>query len=494
MRTLVLIMISVLALILPVQSKTIRAYYTHAEFNSPEEGPYIEAYLSIDGRSIIYAQEAENVFMAKVEVTVTLSLNNEIKAFKKYEIKSRGIADTSKVDFDLFDQQRFPLPSGKYEMEISIKDVNSPAEALKASDVWELPGFTGIEFSGIEAVLHHEKADQDNEMTKSGMLLIPHQDNFFASNDSVLNYYTELYFDEKSLPATGSLVVMTGIYARGSQEPYAGLARYIKVTAGRVIPLMASFDLSKLATGNYLLVLQAKDRTNATLATASYAFARHNPSIKFDEHNLADINFENTFVDAMGQEELIANIKSLDPIADPLEKSFIKSLKSGSKNENTLKEFMYSFWQKRSISNPSEAWSKYYNQVVAVEKEFGNQSWHGYETDRGRVYLAYGPPDQRIMNVMNDANYPYETWQYYKLHDQSNVRFVFYSRGASVNMYTLVHSTLIGEVSDPLWQEAISQGWHDLRSKDWDSKLNDNYPLKTGTFHDRSDIDFDFLR
>ena len=75
----------------------------------------------------------------------------------------------------------------------------------------------------------------------------------------------------------------------------------------------------------------------------------------------------------------------------------------------------------------------------------------GYETDRGRVYLQYGAPDQRSKVESSPNTYPYEVWQYYKLKDQSNRKFLFYNQDLVTNNYTLLHSDAKGELYDAGW-------------------------------------------
>ena len=76
----------------------------------------------------------------------------------------------------------------------------------------------------------------------------------------------------------------------------------------------------------------------------------------------------------------------------------------------------------------------------------------GYLTDRGRVYLQYGAPND-VKSVPSDpVTLPYEIWDYYYLNNQSNVKFVFYDPVLTGNDYELLHSNLYGEVQNPNWR------------------------------------------
>ena len=71
---------------------------------------------------------------------------------------------------------------------------------------------------------------------------------------------------------------------------------------------------------------------------------------------------------------------------------------------------------------------------------------YGFETDRGRVYLQYGPPNS-IQRSADGGNLgvPYEVWDYYDLGTQKNVQFTFTPRDRSSNDYEITATNKIGE-------------------------------------------------
>jgi GWxTD domain-containing protein len=121
-----------------------------------------------------------------------------------------------------------------------------------------------------------------------------------------------------------------------------------------------------------------------------------------------------------------------------------------------MKGFYYNFWLNRN-PNVNIAFMQYEEELKKANDIFGTPTRYGFDTDRGRVYLQYGPPNT-IQDVPNDADaLPYQVWNYYDLPTQKNVVFVFYTRDRSTNNYELIHSTARGERNDPKWA-AIIQG------------------------------------
>ena len=100
----------------------LKAYFTFCTFSSPEDGPYIETYLSVIGGSAIYSKTDHNTFQGKIEVTLVFKQGDVIKSYKKYNLLSPEIKDSLTERVNFMDQQRIPLPNGNYEFEVSIKD------------------------------------------------------------------------------------------------------------------------------------------------------------------------------------------------------------------------------------------------------------------------------------------------------------------------------------------------------------------------------------
>jgi hypothetical protein len=95
--------------------------------------------------------------------------------------------------------------------------------------------------------------------------------------------------------------------------------------------------------------------------------------------------------------------------------------------------------------------------VTQVNQVYQTRIYLGCETDRGRIYLKYGKPDVISENRHEPSAYPYEIWQYYKIENQSNRKFVFYNPDLVTNDYILLHSNLTGEVSDPQWELKLNK-------------------------------------
>ena len=130
-----------------------------------------------------------------------------------------------------------------------------------------------------------------------------------------------------------------------------------------------------------------------------------------------------------------------------------------------MKKFVIDFWQRRAAdtANPLKLWAAYYKEVQQAMILFKCGKQPGYYTDRGRVYLQYGPPNQRSQQNADLNTWPYEIWQYYRLTDNvngqffTNRKFVFVNKNIADDCHSLVHSDLRGEIYNDRWPFEVTK-------------------------------------
>jgi GWxTD domain-containing protein len=453
------ILFGLFALISFAYSKNMQAYLSHATFYSPKDGPYIETYLSVVGRTVKFISVADNKYQATVEITTVFKQNDIVKGFKKIDLKSPEIDDTSKIDFTFLDQQRFQLPNGDYNMEIQIVDMNKPiAVPFKTFESISINFPAGkVSVSGIELVESYKPSVSSNAISKNGYDLVPFTLNFYPETINNLSFYAEVYNTDSLFKSEDKFLVNYYIESSETNKIISDYFRFKKETPKNVIVEFNEFDISKLPSGNYNLVVEVKDKDNKQVAVNTLYFQRSNPSVHFNVQDIATLDVSNTFAGKITDiDTLRDDIKSTYPISTQIEKLFAESnLKSS--DLKTLQQFFLNFWMTRNEQDPEKAWAKYSIEVKKVNHAYSTMIRKGYETDRGRVYLQYGPPNS-INSIVSDPNsYPYEIWHYYTLGNQRNKKFVFYEPDLVTNDYELIQSDAIGEVNNPAWQLELNK-------------------------------------
>ncbi|NPA34554.1 MAG: GWxTD domain-containing protein [Chlorobi bacterium] len=164
-----------------------------------------------------------------------------------------------------------------------------------------------------------------------------------------------------------------------------------------------------------------------------------------------------SFFDTVSAEKLFHYANALLMLADA--GMLKKHLESG--DTLAVRREMKRLWQGKM-----NVFWEFKRRVDFALKEFSTRTEPGYETDRGRVLIQYGFPDQRFVKNMEPGVLPYEIWIYRQLEGFHNVRFVFYNPYIASNYYELIHSTLPGEVFNPYWERYVVQG--DKSPSYWD--------------------------
>lgn len=466
----------------PTEARNLRAFFSYATFYSPQDGPYIETYLSVLASSLVYKPVADGKFQGALEITILFKQNDSIRTFRKYNLLSPIIADTSQTDFVFHDQQRIILPKGQYVMEMIIADKNSslPPYTLEEpimveynnEDVW---------VSAIELVERYNPTSSPSVISKAGYDLIPLPINYYPTSVNKLPFYAEIYNTESVLGIGEKYLLRTYIESYEYHRKIDELIFQKREDAKTVNVLFHEFDISQLPTGNYNLVIEIRNKNNELLSVSQVFFERSNNNVEA-EQLASDADVTNSFIASIDNRDTISEyIKCLRPISSESEKYWVdQNLKSA--DLLMLKRFFLFFWEQRSPESPELSWRQYKFEVDKVNANYSTAIRKGYDTDRGRVYLQYGPPNSISESLHESSLYPYEIWHYYTLRNQRDRKFVFYNPDLVTNDYELIHSDAIGEINDYQWKLKLKRRDFITHNPDetetdfgWGSRVNDYY-------------------
>lgn len=452
MRVLSLILISLYTTITWAQ---LDAYLDGKYFMTPE-GPIYESYLEVYASTVKYRFDENDQPECAVEVTQILKQGDSILQFYK-EVLTHGELTSDSVFDNLMQVKRYSLENGKiYSLEVSIKDLvaNSESQSVEREVI---PHFSelGCEVSDIMFLSSFAETTEPNVLSKSGYDLLPLLTDFFTPEYEKIAYYFEYYNTDKSF---GDDKFLAKHYIRNKKSgQIAGNFLKQKIYQGApIIPVLHYFDITSLPSGDYELVAEIRDKENNLVVEKSLSFSRLNMSIDISEKHLKDVTYEGTFVEELPSDSLDEFIYCLIPIVDGQANDIIDH-KLKNFNDTMKRQFIYSFWYNYDPELPQKAWQDYKEQVNLVEKMFGTSVKKGYETDRGRVYLKYGPPNTVTDRPNEPSSYPYQLWHYYKIGKFNNKRFVFYLPDLVTNDYELLHSDLQGEINNVNWQTILQK-------------------------------------
>ncbi len=121
------------------------------------------------------------------------------------------------------------------------------------------------------------------------------------------------------------------------------------------------------------------------------------------------------------------------------------------------RRFLRKFWTRRDPTpgtSRNEEEDRFYARIAEATRQFregGAAQIPGWRTDRGRIFIRYGPADEVLSRPQAGSTAPYEVWKYTKTRVR---KFVFYDVTRFGN-YALIWTDERREPSRPNWRELL---------------------------------------
>ena len=271
----------------------------------------------------------------------------------------------------------FKLPAGKYRLFIILKDRNAKTDA-KAEASIKIPDYKKLRLS-------------------TPWFFVPHNDSIIISSKIPAIFDTlGIAANAYDIPDGAKCeLTISGVRYRAKKYP-AKLA-----FKGKDAIITALFVISEMPGGEYEAKLTLKNRKGKRIASAKTEFTLvQTPLSMYRFH----------FDELLRQLELIANPSEVNALEDA---------------DSTTRDSLWKdFWKKRDptpSTELNEVKEEFFKRVQYANENFGTPTKRGWETDRGRVYITYGQPNEIERHPFEINTYPYEVWYYYSL----GLTFVF---------------------------------------------------------------------
>ncbi|MEL6836630.1 MAG: GWxTD domain-containing protein [Bacteroidota bacterium] len=429
--------------------KALDASLSFARFSSPQ-GTYLELYLHVAGQTVEPQQLNDSTYQAAVDVLIFFEQEGQVVSYDKYRLNS----PTGERIVDFVDMKRYPLPAGIYDLKVEISDAQVPERIRRYSTSIDLEfSTTEVAQSDIQLLAAVEQTEVEGPMVKNGLLMEPLPFNYYGRGANVLTFYHEIYNSATAI--AGPFVVSYRIDKIENGTGNTMLIGHKRQEPSAVNPIVMQMDIGELPSGNYQLVVDVRDRERTLLSSRSIAFQRSNPMIdvaKFEEA-MAQVVIEEEFVYDLDESELEYSLRAIGPI---LPQSDVELVDILLRNDSIRAQrmYLYGFWLKENRINPKQTYDQYMEVARAVDNMYNSGFRHGFETDRGYVYMKYGQPSDISRNENEPSAPPYEIWSYNQMErtNQNNVRFIFYNPSLAADDFILLHSDVIGERQNPQWE------------------------------------------
>jgi GWxTD domain-containing protein len=359
--------------------------YNFADSTS-DKNSCMEFHIAVVNDLLTFVKTDDQEFKARYEVIIVI-YNDKKEAIVERSASNRLIAATfeetnSRINPALHTIS-VTLPSGRYQGEIRLSDLES-GESLTEDLELTFRDF-GRDHLHLSDIIFLNKIDS----TRTELNYEPNLRNVFDDITSAFSAYVEIYPPENA----AELNVKLSILSTKGQLLFEGERNY--ETPQKTVAVVIPFRQHLTRPGEYYLLVNAAAGGQTSKIQRMFNVSWGNVPLK--ENNL-DIAIE--------QLAVIAHKSSVD------------SMRQADENE---KQRLYDqFWRKRDPTpdtDRNELRDEYFQRVDFCNQNFteissGRQGW---QTDRGKVFLVYGPPNS-VDRQDSEINVPAtEIWHYTRL-------------------------------------------------------------------------------
>ena len=379
--------------------------------------------------------------------------------YKKIATQVPTSAEANNPSFRILDALQALMRPGEYSVRLTIEDANSQEGGVPFTGKYAeqqikvvIPNYNEkkLQLSDVELAYKIEMLDEGDTLStdplkKSNRHVIPNPSRIFINTDSLLYFYAEIYNLKFGKEANREYYVQFKVedYLGGLVADY-GIRRYYKPGTSAVIS--SAIDISDLPEGKFTFILEVTDPEDGSDVSASKEF-----NLIYQTYELAPAVAEEDFSDKDAQlMKKMIHYYASNTVRDQYDAADL----------NGKKEILRRFWDAHD-PNPNTRLNEFKVQVFRLFN-MANQKYSvnlvdksdGWKTDRGRVLMVYGEPDE-IEFVPSSPQYePFERWTYFRHPQQGYIYFIFVDETGFGN-YILKHSTAQGEITDSEWENRL---------------------------------------
>lgn len=428
--------------------------YDLARYRGDAEHLYVEVYYSFDVTKLKFVQE-ETAYRSEAVMSVMFkrSADDSVVARQAWRIPfsvtDTAMLATSRSYVDVFG---FMLKPDVYRVYLVAQDIYSDANKDSVSFPIDLKPMSAstIVMSDVElagSIVQIER-DTANRFYKNTFEVKPNPSRLFGQHQPVLFYYLEAYnlLKNKSEKYFTKAVVTNAVGKEViNHEKMKRRVNDSNVEVGMV-------KVNALKTGVYMFTYSIIDSVDNSVVSSGKKFFVYNPALPLDTLvSPLGSSVDASEYAAMSEEEVDKVFEQSRYVALRDETEQYKKLKG----VEAKRKAIYDFWRSRDEdkSTPiNETKLEYFKRVEIVNSLYRTGFREGWKTDRGRVFVIYGQPDEIERHANETDVKPYEVWYYNSI--QGGVQFIFGDR-TGFSDYILLHSTHRNELHDEQWRRQI---------------------------------------
>jgi GWxTD domain-containing protein len=447
-----------------VNAQKLDVSFDYAAFRYDSVKTYVDFYYSFNGSSLHFVRIASKDSTGGFSFADSLLFNVSVRipgsdsaALRQVWEVPVSIPDTTPeyLRKSLVGKIDFVVLPGKYELSVSCKDVNNPLNNDSLLSVFPVPSYDSrkLESSEIELCSTISQGESGGIFYKNTYNVVPNPSATYGAGMPIIYYYLEVY----NIPdVKGDSSFTSGYEIRDSFGRVRKTSYRTRKKFGTSSVEVGTVNGSNLKTGAYTFSYTVVDSAANSFTTSSRRFFVYNPGLgkpEAPDSNIASAAILPTVYAAMGEQQLDNEFAEARYVSTSMEKDQYKELST----IDSKRQFLYEFWEKRNsdqVSKSNDTRTRYLERVAYANDHFRTGTREGWKTDRGRVYIIYGTPDEIDRHPNETDSKPYEVWYYNSL--EGGVSFDFVDR-TGYGDYSLVNSTERNEIHDDNWQQYLAE-------------------------------------
>jgi GWxTD domain-containing protein len=347
-------------------------------------------YVEVPVRGLFFARRQEGVFEAVVDISVLVFQDRFQVAGDgwRHRIQAPSLLSARNSSRALRKTIRFPVPPGRYRVEVTVAQPEAGTEERRRLDV-EVPAWPrrGLEGTSILFGMCPREGEAPEALLNDPLL-----GRRFGEPLVPSCAYTQVLHQ----PGVAESLTVVWVLETSDRETIRQ-GRFRVAARGRVTPVVVPLPVETLWMGTYGLLLRIRGGDDEIRIRTLFEMDETRISLTAD--------FEQT----LEMVRIIATDEEYRALAEA--------------PEDERQAAWDNFWKQRDPTPETarnEFKEEFFRRVRYANRHFGVLE-PGWKSDRGRVYILYGPPDQIESYPQNMGSPPYEIWDYYRL----RLRFVF---------------------------------------------------------------------
>jgi GWxTD domain-containing protein len=431
------------------QSQPFLMNFDYSRFRSSAGAGYLELYYSFYCGQITFHSTGEHLKGGVALHTDLIDAQTGQAVIKEQVVLPVVMDDTSATAWKttpVLRQAGHLVPFGNYRLHIVAYDSANPARRDSLSLPLEMKAWTQRPaISDLELCSSIQTSTNKNHpYFKNSHEVTPNPSLVYGSVAPVVYVYAELYD-----------VDTTKVYAVDYEMIDEGgavvktVSRQRRYRAPNTVEI-GTLNAVALKPGKYTLRLSLRDSPSGQKTQSQKGFYVYQPPVLSAQPASTPTSLA-VAIETLTTKELEDEFQKARYLADKTEIDFFSQLKTPQAQKDFLKEF----WTRREAGSALEAPRRrvdYLRRVEVVTERYSSYTKKGWRTDRGRVFILFGKPDEVERHASEGVSKPYEIWYYYQI--ENGVQFIFLDKNGFGD-YDLVHSTKRGELYDEGWSRFL---------------------------------------